>query len=165
MATKMAEGVQRGLILRNERASENYNTDFIYRLYCEEGKGLFSARMNVLGHMQQGASPTPFDRNLGTKLGSKAVDWIGETLNRNTKEGVTRCTTPDTAVLLGIVRRQYKTSNLLDLKNETNFEYRIPKQEWWLKLRPLLRILAKHDSAYEEEGIYMTVEERVLDDI
>ncbi|XP_025832269.1 ATP-dependent 6-phosphofructokinase [Agrilus planipennis] len=118
-----------------------------------------------LGHMQQGASPTPFDRNLGTKLGSKAVDWIGETLNRNTKEGVTRCTTPDTAVLLGIVRRQYKTSNLLDLKNETNFEYRIPKQEWWLKLRPLLRILAKHDSAYEEEGIYMTVEERVLDDI
>ena len=49
MAAKMAEGVQRGLILRNEKANENYNTDFIYRLYCEEGKGLFSARMNVLG--------------------------------------------------------------------------------------------------------------------
>lgn len=49
MATKMSEGVQRGLILRNEKASDNYNTEFIYRLYCEEGKGLFSARMNVLG--------------------------------------------------------------------------------------------------------------------
>lgn len=36
---------------------------------------------------------------------------------------------------------------------------RIPKHQWWLKLRPLLRILAKHDSAYEEEGMYMTVEE------
>lgn len=49
MATKMSEGVQRGLILRNEKACENYNTDFIHRLYSEEGKGLFSARMNVLG--------------------------------------------------------------------------------------------------------------------
>lgn len=49
MATKMSEGVERGLILRNEKANENYTTDFIYRLYCEEGKGLFSARMNVLG--------------------------------------------------------------------------------------------------------------------
>lgn len=34
---------------RNEKCNENYNTDFIYRLYSEEGKGLFSARMNVLG--------------------------------------------------------------------------------------------------------------------
>lgn len=49
MAAKMAEGVQRGLILRNEKASDNYNTEFMYRLYSEEGKGLFSARMNVLG--------------------------------------------------------------------------------------------------------------------
>lgn len=36
---------------------------------------------------------------------------------------------------------------------------RIPKEQWWLKLRPLLRILAQHDSTYEEEGLYMTVEE------
>lgn len=38
---------------------------------------------------------------------------------------------------------------------------RIPKEQWWLKLRPLLRILSKHDSAYEEEGMYMTVEDRL----
>jgi hypothetical protein len=37
--------------------------------------------------------------------------------------------------------------------------HRIPKNQWWLKLRPLLRILAKHESAYEEEGMYMTVED------
>jgi len=34
---------------RNEKANENYNTDFIYKLFSEEGKGVFSARMNVLG--------------------------------------------------------------------------------------------------------------------
>ena len=50
MVNKMREGaVQRGLILSNEKANENYSTDFIYRLFSEEGKDTFSARMNVLG--------------------------------------------------------------------------------------------------------------------
>lgn len=140
MATKMSEGVQRGLILRNEKACENYNTDFIYRLYSEEGKGLFSARMNVLGkqhaglfrthinarmlgHMQQGGSPTPFDRNMGTKMASKSVEWIVSKLKDGVNpEGKVECNTPDTVVLLGIVRRQYKFTPLAELQNSTNFE-------------------------------------------
>ena len=65
MHAKMREGVQRGLILRNELANDNYTTDFIYKVYCEEGKETFTTRMNILGHMQQGGSPSPFDRNLG----------------------------------------------------------------------------------------------------
>lgn len=28
-----------------------------------------------------------------------------------------------------------------------------------MKLRPLLKVLAKHESTYEEEGLYITVEE------
>lgn len=36
------------------------------------------------------------------------------------------------------------------------FRHRIPKHQWWLKLRPLLRILAKHDSSYETESIACT---------
>lgn len=43
------------------------------------------------------------------------------------------------------------------------FRQRIAKKQWWLKLRPLLRILAKHDSTYEEEGMYITVEEQEVD--
>ncbi|XP_017780811.1 PREDICTED: ATP-dependent 6-phosphofructokinase isoform X1 [Nicrophorus vespilloides] len=160
MATKMSEGVQRGLILRNEKASENYNTDFIYRLYSEEGKGLFSARMNVLGHMQQGGSPTPFDRNMGTKMASKAVEWIADCIQRSKTDKGIEAMSADTSVLLGIVRRQYKFTPLAELKEETDFEHRIAKEQWWLKLRPLLRILAKHDSVYEEEGgMYISVEE------
>ncbi|XP_050517978.1 ATP-dependent 6-phosphofructokinase isoform X2 [Diabrotica virgifera virgifera] len=159
MAAKMSEGVQRGLILRNEKASDNYNTEFIYRLYSEEGKGLFSARMNILGHMQQGGSPTPFDRNLGTKMAAKAVDWFVCQLKNNMVDGKPNCTDPNTACLLGVLKRQYKCTPLSVLKEETNFDKRIPKEQWWLKLRPLLRILAKHDSAYQEEGMYLTVEE------
>ena len=32
------------------------------------------------------------------------------------------------------------------------FRHRISRDEWWLKLRPLLRILAKHESIYEVQG-------------
>ncbi|KAG5681302.1 hypothetical protein PVAND_010751 [Polypedilum vanderplanki] len=151
MASKMADGVQRGLILRNEKANDNYNTDFIHRLYSEEGKGLFSCRSNILGHMQQGGSPTPFDRNMGTKMAAKAVEWLATQIKENTKDGKLYASAPDTACLLGLVRRQYKFSPLKELIADTNFEQRIPKTQWWLKLRPLLRILAKHDSTYEEE--------------
>ncbi|XP_015030158.2 ATP-dependent 6-phosphofructokinase isoform X2 [Drosophila virilis] len=165
MASKMAEGVSRGLILRNEKASENYTTDFIYRLYSEEGKGLFTCRMNILGHMQQGGSPTPFDRNMGTKMAAKCVDWLATQIKNNIDaNGVVNCKSTDTATLLGIVARQYRFSPLVDLIGETNFDQRIPKKQWWLRLRPLLRILAKHDSAYEEEGMYITVEEECATD-
>ena len=50
---KMEGHLKRGLLLRNERANEHYTTEFITKLLQEEGKGVFSARSNVLGHMQQ----------------------------------------------------------------------------------------------------------------
>ena len=41
------------------------------------------------------------------------------------------------------------------------FRHRIWKDEWWLKLRPLLRILAKHESIYEVQS---SVADAVFDD-
>jgi 6-phosphofructokinase 1 len=38
----------------------------------------FETRSVVLGHLQRGGSPTPFDRVLGTRYGIKAVDLIAE---------------------------------------------------------------------------------------
>lgn len=164
MAAKMSEGVQRGLILRNENANLNYSTDFMQRLFSEEGKGLFSCRMNIIGHMQQGGSPTPFDRNLGTKMGSKAVEWFSNQLKKCTcADNKTTTMEADTAVMIGIVRRQYRFTPFTELLEVTDFEHRIPTYQWWMKLRPLLKVLAKHESTYEEEGLYITVEEMDLD--
>jgi 6-phosphofructokinase 1 len=42
-----------------------------------ESTGL-ETRYTVLGHLQRGGSPTPFDRNLSSKYGWKAVELIGE---------------------------------------------------------------------------------------
>ena len=65
--------IHRGLILRNENASNNYSLDFLTQLYEEEGSGIFSVRQNILGHMQQGGSPSPFDRNYGTEMAATAT--------------------------------------------------------------------------------------------
>ncbi len=75
--------MKRGLLIRNEMANKNYTSQFIQQLLSEEGKGVFSARLNILGHMQQGGSPSPFDRNLGIKLGARALRRIVEILDSN----------------------------------------------------------------------------------
>lgn len=124
MVCKMKDGVQRGLILRNEKASVNYSTDFINRLYSEEGKGLFSTRSNVLGHWQQGGSPSPFDRIMGTKMGSKAVGWIIEQINKcKQPDGTISASTHDMTCLLGLQQKFYNFIPIKSLIPVTNFEY------------------------------------------
>ncbi|KAL5013131.1 hypothetical protein ScPMuIL_007401 [Solemya velum] len=154
-------GVQRGLILRNENANQNYTTDFVFSLFAEEGKGVFTCRKNVLGHMQQGGVPSPFDRNYGTKMASKSVEYMVQKIEEHTNEdGKVFCDTPDTAVLLGMVKRHLVFSPVSELKCHANFDKRIPQEQWWLKLRPLLRILSKHkDKVYITEGILAGVDE------
>jgi len=78
---------------RNEHASNNYTTDFIERLFSEEGHGVFTCRKNVLGHMQQGGVPSVFDRNYGTKLAAKAVAHLCQQ--------VVQCTKPDGMYYIG----------------------------------------------------------------
>lgn len=67
---------------RNERANKNYTTDFITRLFAEEGYPVFTTRMNVLGHVQQGGYPSPFDRNYGTKMAARGVEWLSEMVEK-----------------------------------------------------------------------------------
>ncbi|KAK9505913.1 hypothetical protein O3M35_009877 [Rhynocoris fuscipes] len=163
MASKMADGVQRGLIIRNEKCNENYNADFMQRLYAEEGKALFSARMNILGHMQQGVYASPFDRNMGIKFGVETSTWLEKQLQGLGIDGPDQrpnATSDESACLLGVTKRKYNFAPLVELENEADFKYRIPKKQWWLKLRPLLRIFAKHYTVYEEEGEYIQIEER-----
>uniref|UniRef100_A0A8I3MPH7 ATP-dependent 6-phosphofructokinase n=2 Tax=Canis lupus familiaris TaxID=9615 RepID=A0A8I3MPH7_CANLF len=173
LTEKMKTTIQRGLVLRNESCSENYTTDFIYQLYSEEGKGVFDCRKNVLGHMQQGGAPSPFDRNFGTKISARAMQWISMKLKESpgkvggnryqcrssVKAGDTRTpfsvdrgkrfVTDDSICVLGISKRNLFFQPVTELKKETDFEHRIPKEQWWLKLRPLMKILAKYEASYE----------------
>uniref|UniRef100_A0A8C4ZLF3 ATP-dependent 6-phosphofructokinase n=1 Tax=Gadus morhua TaxID=8049 RepID=A0A8C4ZLF3_GADMO len=149
LTEKMKTSIQRGLVLRNENSNENFTTDFIYQLYSEEGKGVFDCRKNVLGHMQQGGAPSPFDRNFGTKVAAKAMQWITTTLKETYKEGRVFANTDDSACLLGMRRRAMVFRPVAELREETDFVHRIPKEQWWLKLRPLMKILAKYRTSFD----------------
>ncbi|XP_004078789.1 ATP-dependent 6-phosphofructokinase, platelet type isoform X4 [Oryzias latipes] len=149
LTQKMKTTIQRGLVLRNENCNENFTTDFIYQLYSEEGRGVFDCRKNILGHMQQGGAPSPFDRNFGTKVAAKAMQWITRALKESYKGGKVFTNAEDTACLLGMRRRAMVFQPVAQLREETDFEHRIPKDQWWLKLRPLMKILAKYKTSYD----------------
>ncbi|XP_068437359.1 ATP-dependent 6-phosphofructokinase, platelet type isoform X1 [Clinocottus analis] len=149
LTEKMKTSIQRGLVLRNENCNENYTTDFIYQLYSEEGRGVFDSRKNVLGHMQQGGAPSPFDRNFGTKISAKAMQWVTKKLVETFRHGRVFANTEDSCCLLGMRRRALVFQPVVQLKDETDFVHRIPKEQWWLKLRPLMKILAKYKTSYD----------------
>uniref|UniRef100_A0A4X2KEE2 Phosphofructokinase, muscle n=1 Tax=Vombatus ursinus TaxID=29139 RepID=A0A4X2KEE2_VOMUR len=146
LVQKMKSTVKRGLIVRNEKCNENYTIDFICNLYSEEGKGVFDSRKNILGHMQQGGSPTPFDRNFATKMGAKAMTWMSTKIQESIRNGRVFANSPESACVLGMRKRALIFQPLSDLKEETDFEHRIPKEQWWMRIRPLLKILAKYDT-------------------
>ncbi|XP_004080941.2 ATP-dependent 6-phosphofructokinase, platelet type isoform X5 [Oryzias latipes] len=149
LTEKMKTSIQRGLVLRNENSNDNYTTDFIYQLYSEEGKGVFDCRKNVLGHMQQGGAPSPFDRNFGTKMSAKAMQWLSKKLLETYRRGRVFANSEDSCCLLGMLGRTLVFQPVVTLKDHTDFIHRIPKEQWWLKLRPLMKILAKYKTSYD----------------
>ncbi|XP_056127316.1 ATP-dependent 6-phosphofructokinase, liver type [Rhinichthys klamathensis goyatoka] len=150
LTEKMKKDIQRGLVLRNEKCHEQYTTDFIHKLYSAEGKGVFDCRVNVLGHLQQGGVPTPFDRNYGTKLGVRAVQWLTDKMVDNFKLGRVFANNPDTACVIGLYKKVLTFSPVTELKDQTDFVHRMPKTQWWLNLRLMLKMLAKYQTSFNE---------------
>ncbi len=147
---KMQGDLKRGILISNEMANKNYTAEFIEKVMLEEGKGVFSTRTNILGHMQQGGCPSAFDRNLGIKMGARSLKFVVDLL----EEAVdgTEFNDASSAVVVGIIKNKMEFSTIEYLKeNDTNFDHRIPLSQWWMKIRPLSRILAKHEALYRTE--------------
>ena len=45
-------------------------------LFEEEGGDLFDVRQAILGHLQEGGDPSPFDRILATRLADECVSFL-----------------------------------------------------------------------------------------
>uniref|UniRef100_A0A8C9JBH5 Phosphofructokinase, platelet n=1 Tax=Panthera tigris altaica TaxID=74533 RepID=A0A8C9JBH5_PANTA len=120
LTEKMKTTIQRGLVLR-------YGRRLLY----------------VLKSLASGGAPSPFDRNFGTKISARAMQWLSTKLKEAQGKGK-RFVTNDSICVLGISKRNLLFQPVAQLKKETDFEHRIPKEQWWLKLRPLMKILAKY---------------------
>jgi 6-phosphofructokinase 1 len=130
-------GKRLGLMVRNENANPLYTTQFLAALFEEEGGDLFDVRISVLGHLQQGGDPHPFDRILATRMIDRAVKVIEE-----------YCLHPDgdpPAVSIGQVRGEFRYTPLDEVMRKADERFQRPKQQWWMNLRPIARLMSRLD--------------------
>ncbi len=152
---KFLDGLQNGLLIRNENCSKNFTTEFLCNLLDEESKGMFVTRRLVLGHLQQGEAPSPFDRILGVKYASHAVDFLIDEAEKNFFKGKVRATSRESACMIGLQGVKVERIPLQDLAARTDFIHRIPTDQWWMSLRNLIGLLANHkDHAFLGEEFH-----------
>lgn len=126
-------GKRLGLMIRNEYANDCYTTRFMVQLFEEEGGDLFDVRQAILGHLQQGGDPTPFDRIQATRLAGLCVERM---------VAAVECGSAD-AVAVGLRQGEDVFSDLSGLAGMIDPEFRRPAQQWWMDLRPQVRVLAQ----------------------
>jgi 6-phosphofructokinase 1 len=128
-----SEGKRLGLMIRSERANKFYTTDFIAALFEEEGGELFDVRQAILGHLQQGGDPSPFDRIQATRLTVKSLEFLIEKANE----------ADPMAAFIGLEHGKVHLSDMEDLPRMVNWDLQRPKKQWWLDIRPLARMMAQ----------------------
>lgn len=132
-------GKRQGLLIRNEKANSFYTTPFIAALFDEEGGDLFEVRQSVLGHLQQGGNPTPFDRILAAQLAWEAVRKIEEMAVKHNAQSYKEVG----AACLGIQEGDVTATPLYMIPRLMNAELQRPHEQWWMELRPVARMLAQ----------------------
>jgi 6-phosphofructokinase 1 len=127
------QGKRLGLMIRNEQANDVYDTGFMCALFEQEGGGLFDVRQSILGHLQQGGDPSPFDRIQATKLARLSIRrLIGEALAGRSP-----------ADFVGMSSGKVEFSSFDDYPRLIDPANRRPRQQWWLGLRGINEALAR----------------------
>ncbi|KAJ1667998.1 6-phosphofructokinase, alpha subunit [Coemansia sp. RSA 1813] len=146
--------------LCNEKASKIYSTDMIANIYEAESGGFYGARTAVLGHLQQGGTPSPLDRCRANTMAIESINWLqakcwesmevpNEDNIRLPADKLKRKYFPriftnrrDTVGLLGVIGSELRFTPVEDLVQHTNFDRRVPRKIWWHATRQLIDILS-----------------------
>lgn len=120
------------LAVVGENASEHYTTDVLRRLFEAEGQGRFTVRQAVVGHMQQGGTPSPFDRINATRLAHYALVHLDGQL--------TAGTALYSAAWRGATDLYAPFRNVTD---QMDWENQRPRDQWWMDLRTVFLQLSR----------------------
>jgi 6-phosphofructokinase 1 len=126
-------GKKLGLVIRNEYANQVYTTGFICSLFEEEGQDVFDVRPAILGHLQQGGDPSPFDRIQATRLARLCLEHIVEQCNQSDTSGC----------FIGLQNGKIMFHDMRDFDRMADLKNQRPREEWWLQLRPIANLMAK----------------------
>lgn len=125
-------GKRLGLVIRNEKADPYYTTSFLATLFDKEGGDLFDVRQTILGHTQQGGSPTPYDRIQATRLAARA-QWrlIDEAGGGNAEP-----------LCIGRLQGKIAFTDLSNLPDLVEAGVHRPREEEWLGLKEVAHLMA-----------------------
>lgn len=125
MVAAFEQGRRFYLAVRNEEAADYYTTDFLARLFEAEGGDLFDVRPVILGHVQQGGDPTPFDRLVAARLAAAGI----EELDRQFEAGETEY------VFATDTETNYSMESFRQFAQMVDFDARRPLDQWWYDMR------------------------------
>ncbi|MDP2995351.1 MAG: 6-phosphofructokinase, partial [Anaerolineales bacterium] len=126
-------GKRLGLMIRSEYANKVYTTQFMCSLFEEEGRDVFDVRPAVLGHLQQGGDPSPFDRIQATRLSRLCLEYLINECN----QGSNNC------AFIGLQKGKFNFHDMRDFERMIDARYERPKEQWWLELKGIASLMAK----------------------
>ena len=137
-SARMVESFRSGrdlyLVIRNERASENYTLDVLAKIFAQEGRGLYDVRHAALGHLQQGGDPSAFDRIMATKLVAHALDLLADQLGAGTHH----------SSYVGLTGGRITHRRLERMNDELDLSSRRPLHQWWMGLREAISLVSQN---------------------
>ncbi|MCW5848593.1 MAG: 6-phosphofructokinase [Anaerolineae bacterium] len=133
MKQGFSRGKRRGIVINCDGASRFLTTDTIQRLLEEDGGEMYEARAAILGHLQRGGAPSPFDRIQGSRMAARAVRHLLECMTDSRPE----------AVCIGLRDEGLQFTSLADAVSEMDIPNERPRVQWWLSGRDMVRMLAQ----------------------
>jgi 6-phosphofructokinase 1 len=131
LADGFRAGKRLGLVIRSERADPVYSTGFIRSLFEKEGGGLWDSRQAILGHIQEGGDPSPFDRIQATRLTARCIEYLSEQLESGTRA----------SAMIGFQSGRLQFTDLTSYPTLIHRDVQRPLEQRWMSQRPLARIM------------------------
>jgi len=143
MVASFKSGRRLFLTLLNESASQYYDREFLADVFNAESEGIYDVRHQALGHMQQGGSPSPYDRLLATRLVARAFEQLVDQFERGDRG----------AYYIGQVGAAMEARPVKNMFDDLDLVNRRPFHQWWLDLVPVQRIVSLQNPGIEATPI------------
>jgi 6-phosphofructokinase 1 len=131
LAEGFRSGKRLGLVIRSEHADPVYSTGFIRALFEKEGAGLWDSRAAVLGHVQEGGNPSPFDRIQATRLTARCIEYLAEQLESGARA----------SAMIGFQSGRLQFTDLTSYPTLIQDDAQRPVEQRWRARRPLTRVM------------------------
>jgi 6-phosphofructokinase 1 len=128
-------------MIRNEEAHQVYSTNVLCAIFEAESSDLFEVRQSILGHIQQGGNPSPFDRIQATRFAARCIDFLIEQAQLAEPAGS----------FMGLEAGGLNLHSLEELPKLVDKENQRPKRQWWMDVRTIAKLMSQPMPSWQIE--------------